>query len=51
MQAFIELRQVFVKDWILNYFDIERNIQIETNTLGYAISDIFSQLTSDDLSQ
>ncbi len=36
---------------ILNHFDPKRHIQIETDTSNYAIGEIFSQLTSDDLSQ
>ena len=48
---FTELRQAFVEAPILNHFDSEHHIQIETNALGYAIGGIFSQLTSDDLDQ
>ena len=48
-KAFTKLRQVFVEAPILNHFDLERHIQIETDALGYAISGIFSQLTSNDL--
>ena len=36
---------------ILNYFDPERHIQIETDASDYTISKIFSQLTSDNLGQ
>ncbi len=34
---------------ILNHFDLERHIRIETDVSGYAIGGILSQLTSDDL--
>ncbi len=50
-RAFTKLRQAFVEALILNYFDPERYIQIEIDILGYAISRILSQLTSDDLGQ
>ncbi len=36
---------------ILNNFDQERHIQIETGVSSYAISGIISQLTSDDLAR
>ncbi len=49
--AFIKLRQAFVEALILNHFDPEYHIQIETNVSGYAIGRIFSKLTSDDLGQ
>ena len=49
--AFIKLRQAFLKVPILYHFDPERHIQIETDASGYAISGVFSQLTSDDLGQ
>ncbi len=45
------MRQTFVEAPILNHFDPERHIRIETDASGYAISRIFSQLTSDDLGQ
>ncbi len=50
-QVFIKLRQVFVETPILNHFDSECHIQIETDAFGHAIGRIFSQLISDDLSQ
>ena len=50
-KTFIKLKQAFIKASILNRFDPERHIQIETDVLGYAIGRIFSQLTSDDLGQ
>ena len=40
---------MFIEAPILNHFDSEHDIQIETNVLSYAIGGIFSQLTSDDL--
>ena len=46
--AFAELRQAFIKALILYHFDPERHIQIETDVLGYMISGVFSQLTSND---
>ncbi len=48
-KAFTELRQVFVKAPILNYFNLERHIRIETDASGFAIGGILSQLTLDDL--
>ena len=48
-KTFTKLRQTFVKAPILNHFDLEHYIQIETDVLGYAIDGIFRQLTSDDL--
>ncbi len=50
-KTFTELRQAFVEALILNHFNPECHIRIETNALGYAISGIFSQLTLDDLDQ
>ncbi len=43
------MRQAFVKAPILNHFDPEHYIRIETNVSSYTISGILSQLTSDDL--
>ena len=48
-KAFTKLRLPFIVAPILNYFDPECHIWIETDTLGYVISRILSQLTSDDL--
>ncbi len=48
MRAFTELRQAFLKVPILNHFDPECNIRIETDASGYAIGGVLSQLTSDD---
>ncbi len=44
-RAFTKLRQAFLKALILNYFDLERHIRIETDISGYAIDGILSQLT------
>ncbi len=46
-RAFIELRQAFFEASILNHFDPERLIRIETDISGYAIGGVLSQLTSD----
>ncbi len=48
-RAFSELRQVFIKALIINHFDQERQVRIETDASCYAIGGIFHQLTSDDL--
>ncbi len=50
-KAFTKLRQAFVEAPILNHFDSERHIRIETDASGYTIDGIFSQLTLDDLSR
>ncbi len=42
---------MFVEAPILNHFDLECHIWIETDTSGYAIGEILSQLTSDDSGQ
>ena len=47
--AFTKLRQAFIKAPIFYHFDPECHIRIETDTSGYTIGRIFSQLTSDDL--
>ncbi len=47
-KAFTKLRQAVVEAPILNHFDQERHIRIETDASGYAIGGILSQLTSDD---
>lgn len=41
-ETFIILRQVFVEIPILNHFDLERYIQIETDASSYTIGEIFS---------
>ncbi len=45
------MRQTFLEALILNHFDPERHIRIETDASGYASSGILNQLTSDDLSR
>ena len=44
-QAFIQLRQVFTEAPILQHFDSERTIRIETDVFGYAIGSVLSQMT------
>ncbi len=41
-KAFIHLRKAFIKAPILRHFDLEYHIRIETNTLEYTISEVFS---------
>ena len=50
-RVFTQLRQVFTKAPILQHFDPEYHIRIETDISGYAIGRILSQLTLDNLSQ
>ena len=50
-RTFTKLRQAFIKVPILNHFDLEYHIRIEMDALGYVIGGVFSQQTSDDLSQ
>ena len=45
--AFTRLRLAFTEAPILNHFDPERYIRIETDASGYAIGGVLSQLTSD----
>ena len=45
--AFLRLRQAFTEAPILHRFHSERCIRIETDTSGYAISGILSQLISE----
>ncbi len=47
-RAFTELRQSFLEAPILNHFDPERHIRIETDASSYAIGGVLSQLTLDD---
>ena len=49
--AFTELRQAFIKTPILQHFDPEHHIRIETDASGYAIGGVLSQLTLDDSGQ
>ena len=44
-RAFTKLRQAFTKAPILHHFDPKCHIRIETDTSGYAIGDVLSQLT------
>ena len=46
-EPFNQLRKAFTKALILQHFDPECYIRIETNTSGYAIKEVLSQLTSD----
>ena len=46
-KAFNYLRLGFIKAPILQHFDLESHIQIETNASGYAISGVLSQLNLD----
>ena len=46
-RAFTQLRQAFTEAPILRHFDPERHIRIETDTSGYAIGGILSQITSE----
>ncbi len=48
-KAFTKLRQAFIEVSILNHFDLEHHIQIQIDISDYAIGEIFSQLTLDDL--
>ena len=48
-EAFNQLRQAFTKATIFQHFDLECHIQIETDTSGYAIGGVLSQLISDQL--
>lgn len=47
--AFARLRQAFIKATILHHFLPKWYIRVETNALGYAIGEILSQLTLDNL--
>ena len=42
--AFTQLRQIFVEALILYHFNLESHIRIETNTSGYTIGGVISQL-------
>ena len=50
-QAFTQLSQAFIEAPILRYFDPEYHIRIETDVSGYAIGEVLSQLTLDNLGQ
>ena len=47
--AFIKLTQTFIEIPILHHFDLKYHIQIETNISSYAICEILSQLTANNL--
>ena len=44
-----KLKQAFIKALILYHFHPDCHICIETDVFGYAIGEVFSQLTLDDL--
>ncbi len=46
-KAFIHLQKAFIEALILRYFDTKCHLRIETDTLGYAISEVLSKMTSD----
>ena len=48
--AFTKLRQAFIKTLILHHFAPEYHIRVETDISSYAISGVFSQLSSDNSS-
>ena len=50
-KVFNHLRHMFTKAPILQHFNPEWHIRIETNTSGYAIGAVLSRLTSDNLGQ
>ena len=50
-KAFNLLRYAFIQALIFQHFDPKRNMQIETDVLGYAIGEILSQLTLNNLGQ
>lgn len=51
MLAFAKFRQVFIEIQILHPFDLKSHIQVKINALGYAIREVVSLLTLDNLSQ
>ena len=46
-KAFDQLRQAFIEAPILQHFDPEQYIRVETDASGYAIGGVLSQLTND----
>ena len=48
-KAFNQLKKAFTKSPILRHFDPKCHIRIETDTLGYAIGGVLSQLTSNQI--
>ena len=49
--TFTQLRKAFTKAPILGHFYLKYHIWIETDLLGYVISGVLSQLTSDNFDQ
>ena len=49
--AFTKLKKAFTKTLILQHFDLECYIRIETDILSYAISEVLNQLTLNNLGQ
>ncbi len=47
-QAFNQLRDVFMRAFILRHFDSERHIHIEINVFDYAVASILSQSDDED---
>ena len=47
--AFTKLRKILTKALILQHFDLESHIRIETDVSDYAIGGVLSQLTLDNL--
>ncbi len=47
-QAFNQLRDVFMRAFILRHFDSEQHIHIEINAFNYAVASILSQLNDED---
>ena len=45
--AFTQLKKAFTMAPILQHFDLECHIRIETNASGYTIGEVLSQLTLD----
>ena len=45
-KAFDQLRQAFTKAPILQHFDLEQYIRVETDAFGHAIGGVLSQLTN-----
>ena len=50
-KAFLQFRRAFTKAPILQHFDSEQYIRIETDASGYAIGGVMSQMATDDLGQ
>ena len=46
-RAFDQLRQAFIKASILQHFNPEQYIRVETDACGYVIGGVLSQLTND----